>query len=86
MQRLITHLIYSCEKATELLDKRMFEKLSASERIRLFMHTRMCDACRMYEKQTALIHKALNKQASSHDSFPTDLSAFKEKVKENIKD
>lgn len=82
----MTHLMYSCRKATELLDKKCFERLNSLEQIKLFMHTRMCDACKAYEKQTTLVHKALRREINP-DPFPSErISTFTQHVKETIKD
>lgn len=75
--------MFSCKKATELLDKRIFEKLSPAEKIKLFLHTKMCNACNAYQKQTTLIHKALNKQIPTTIS-PSDVTSLKEKIKQKI--
>lgn len=77
--------MYSCCKVTALLDKQLFEKLSLMERVNLFFHTRMCDACSAYEKQTAIIHKALKKNPAPLHYSSADNSSFKENVKQNLK-
>lgn len=49
----------SCKKATELMEKQSLVGLSVKERIRLRLHTSMCDGCTAYQKQSLLIDKLL---------------------------
>lgn len=55
-------MMISCEKATELVDKRQAVGLSMTERIKLHFHTAMCDACRLYEEQSGKIDALLAKE------------------------
>lgn len=55
-------LILSCLKATELIEKKLHFKLSFKEKLQLKMHKMMCDACRLYEKQSTLLEKGIEKQ------------------------
>lgn len=61
-------LMLSCFRATELIEKRQLTKLGMFDLMRLHMHTMMCDACRMYEKQSKIINTALNTELSSDKS------------------
>ncbi len=49
-------------KATELLEKKLYFKLSTKETLQLKMHKSMCEACSSYQKQSILIDKAIAKQ------------------------
>lgn len=62
MKKLMNILILSCLKATELIEKKLHFKLSYKEKLQLKVHKMMCDACRLYEKQSALLEKAIEKQ------------------------
>ncbi len=42
----------SCEKATELVEKKMAFKLSFSEKFQLGMHLAMCNRCKRYKRQS----------------------------------
>lgn len=55
-------MMLSCDKATELMEKKVDFGLTLTERLKLKLHTGMCDACANYQKQTALIHQLLQKQ------------------------
>lgn len=63
-------LMLSCFRATELIEKRRLLKLGVFDLMRLHMHTMMCDACRLYEKQSKIIDTALNTELSSDKSTP----------------
>ncbi|MGC9352235.1 MAG: hypothetical protein ACP5D9_00260 [Mariniphaga sp.] len=62
MNKLMNMLILSCLKATELIEKKLHFKLSFKEKLQLKMHKMMCDACRLYEKQSVLLEKGIGKQ------------------------
>lgn len=59
----ITRILFlSCLKASELIEKKMHFKLSFREKIQLRIHKSMCDACRIYEKQSTVIEKGISMQ------------------------
>jgi hypothetical protein len=61
MRNRIMHILFlSCLKATELIEKGLHVKLSITERLQLAIHKSMCDACRMYEKQSGIIDHSLD--------------------------
>jgi len=63
MMKKIMHILFlSCLKATELLEKKLYFKLSLKEKLKLRMHKSMCEACSNYQKQSILIEKAIAKQ------------------------
>jgi hypothetical protein len=55
-------LLIRCDEANHVCDKSQYREASASEKIRLFIHTLYCKACRKYvaanTKLTALIKKS----------------------------
>jgi len=61
MKKIMNILMLSCKKATELIDKKIHFGISRQERVRLHMHTMMCNACRNYEKQGRFMDDALKK-------------------------
>lgn len=58
-------MMLSCKKATELVEKKSLVDLSWREKAQLNMHTRMCDACSAYKKQSELLDKILYQQYSN---------------------
>ena len=71
MMRLMKLLMLSCRKATELMDKKLHIHLSPIENLQLFMHTRMCDGCRLYQKQGRVLDHILKRQ--THEPENTNL-------------
>lgn len=59
MKKLMHILLLSCLKATELIEKRFYFKLSFKEKLQLKLHTMMCDACTNYEKHSKIIEKGI---------------------------
>jgi len=52
----------SCYKATELIEKKSVFILSPVEKAQLYLHTRVCDACRNYQKQSKLLDEVLEQE------------------------
>lgn len=52
MKKFMNMLMLSCRKATELIEKNLFIGLNSREKVQLFMHTSMCDACKRYSHQS----------------------------------
>ena len=65
----------SCKRASELVHKRLNEGLTTTERWRLKVHTSMCSACKVFEKQTEQIEEAI--KAKLKQNHPTVLDDFK---------
>ena len=61
MSSLLHTLIYSCEKATALLEKMQQEELSLQEKIRLRFHLLSCTPCVNYKTQSEFLTKCLEK-------------------------
>lgn len=67
MKNKIMHFLFlSCLKATELIEKRFHFKLSFIEKIQLELHKMMCDACKMYEKQSEIIEEGIKVHHHHH--------------------
>ncbi len=82
-------VMLSCKKATELMEKQHIVRLTQVERVQLFMHTRMCDACSRYAKQSEFIDKAFGQDASleagnKHVSPKILSRAIKDKIINNL--
>jgi hypothetical protein len=60
MIKLMNIFFLACKKATELIEKREIQPLSATEKVKLTIHTTMCKACKSYEKQSVTIDKAMS--------------------------
>lgn len=77
----------SCKKASELIEKKLLFKLSLQEKLRLNIHTSMCSACKLYEKQSAIIDQALRINFHELEKFSEQKlsSEIKNKIKSDIK-
>lgn len=65
MKKLLHLFMLSCEKATELIEKKLIIQLSLIENVQLKMHKTICDACTAYEKQSKKIDEVLNNHIQS---------------------
>lgn len=87
IKKLMNILMLSCRKATELIEKRIYFKLSKKEELQLKLHTSMCKACSSYEKQSHELNKILAKgpgelQLPQVQKINPD---FKENLKKSLK-
>ena len=86
MKKLMTYLMLSCRKATELIEKKIGFSLNPLEKTQLFLHTSMCNACRTYEKQSKsldqILYKYLGKENKhpEHTVHPPASGDFKQKI------
>ncbi len=58
-------MMFSCMKATELMELKKGTPLSFIKNMQLRLHVALCSGCRNYMKQSALIDKLLDKDNSS---------------------
>ena len=82
MKKIMHFLFLSCFKATELIEKKLHVKLSFKEKIRLKMHKSMCNACRLYDKQSVVIDEALKK--NNDKKIDINIEELKISIKEKI--
>lgn len=89
--KLMKHLILSCKKATELVEKKEIQSLSFVENIQLKTHMAMCKACANYKRQSLglgkLIKEYYEKNISTKDRNeidPLDKEQLRESVRKNI--
>jgi len=61
MKKLINILVLSCKRASGLIEKKANLSLNPLEKVQLFIHTSMCDACKSYEKQSRDLDSMLDK-------------------------
>ncbi len=55
-----------CAKATELIDKMSFDRLTSKEKIQLRLHLMFCKFCSRYQKQSPWLNKVLSKVFSTN--------------------
>ena len=51
----------SCKEASRLMSRAMEQELSFWERARLRLHLAVCDACRNFGRQLALLRRAVGR-------------------------
>ena len=61
-----------CRKATELIEVREFRALHWRERVGLWMHLRICSACRAYQKQSRMIDRWLERRANEGPTIQSE--------------
>lgn len=75
-------LFLSCLKATRLIEKGLYIRLSRKEKIQLTLHKSMCHACRLYDKQTHILDDALKTRQEKKIKINTD--ELKISIKKNL--
>lgn len=80
----------SCRAATALMEKKHNSGLTFREKIQLWMHTAMCDACRRYEKQSHYIEQLLNmhlgNKKESNGAPPRQSEDLESKILQKLKE
>ena len=74
-------LLTSCQKATELIERRELRPLKGMESLGLWLHLRVCKACRTYEAQSAVIDRLLEKRPHERG---TSVAELEERILRNI--
>ncbi len=77
----------SCDKATELIDKKSVTDITCNEKWQLKFHTMMCKACHEYQKQSKFLDKILshNHPEMSDDSSGIQINEeLKKRIQSNI--
>ncbi len=75
-------MMLSCSAATELMEKKLIERLTSGERLKLFFHAAVCDACRRYEKQSRLLETFLKSKEQA--PLPNELTEIAQGLEEKI--
>ncbi len=61
LKKILVFLMFSCKKATELINKNELIGLSLSEKIILLHHNTICRTCNHYQKKSAIIENIITK-------------------------
>ncbi|WP_298732264.1 hypothetical protein [uncultured Chitinophaga sp.] len=83
-KRIIHFFVLSCKKASGLIEKNLYFKLSLPERIQLRWHLTLCDACSTYKKQSGLLHDLLSRHEHDHTQAPPLPEDATQELKEKI--
>ena len=69
-----------CRKATELIEERDLHPLGTADRLRLWMHLRICDACRAYARQSAVLDVLLQQRQHT----PADTRNLEQRILDRL--
>ncbi len=80
---LIHKSVYTCQEASELIVKRHEQKLTRTQRFKLWLHLIICKACKQFEIQNSWIDKQLHKLA--HAEHVSEMpSETRQKIKTTL--
>lgn len=65
-------LMLSCRKAAELIERRSFGPLPPVASVQLWMHTRICQGCAIYQRQSGLLDSLLEHRDDGLVALPTE--------------
>lgn len=68
----MSKIMYTCQEATQLIVEKADRKLSFSERLKLWFHVQLCDACKRFNIQNAWMDKQINKLGQRTHQLPED--------------
>lgn len=84
MSKIKNILMLTCQRATELIEKRNFQELSFVDKIQFKFHTKICKVCKGYEKQSALFDAVLKNVSNQNAPF-IENNSLKEKILKTLK-
>jgi hypothetical protein len=76
MKNIMNSLLLSCKKASGLIEKKLHFPLNPIEKVQLFVHTNMCDACQKYQRESVEMDALLDTHITS-ESIPDSSSSDK---------
>lgn len=79
---LMNTLMLSCRKATLLMEQRTMAPLNVVDRMQLWMHLRVCDGCRAFEKQNTTIERLMVERNERTDA--AENAALEERIMKAI--
>lgn len=83
MKKLMNLFMLSCKKASGLIVKRESFNLTLLEKIRLYLHLLMCDACTAFSGQSKMIHQVMEQENDRSGDMP-EANNPPENLKEKI--
>lgn len=64
-------LFLSCRKAAELIEQQSFAPLPPGQKVQLWMHTRICAGCKVFQHQNELMDRLLEQRVAEPLPIPT---------------
>lgn len=83
MKKLISKLLLTCKKATELIEMEQEGLLSTTQKLQLKVHLKLCLLCKVYQTQSKNIQKLLQESFLKKHS-PISNPELKEKISTKI--
>ncbi len=83
---MMKNLNISCKEASFLISKKQETKLSATERLKLFLHLRICNTCKLFKKQTEFLLSVLSANKSTRNTSDKLSETAKEKITKRLED
>ena len=80
-QKIMNWATFSCKEASEMIEKQAVTKLSSAEKIKLSMHTAMCETCKAYARESELIDKSILNHIKAQAEEKNNLS---DEIKTNL--
>ncbi|MBL7699057.1 MAG: zf-HC2 domain-containing protein [Chitinophagaceae bacterium] len=77
-------IAYNCRKATLLIEKQQFGRLTMGERVELKMHLAGCSVCRIFQQQSVTINKMIKDLYNQKSVRSTLDGQFKHLLQERI--
>jgi hypothetical protein len=74
MNRIIQVAMISCRQAAILINKKEFDQLSRVEAFKLRLHTKLCQVCKDYEKQSVFLGNAIDQLVNQKSRTTIQLS------------
>jgi hypothetical protein len=84
-KRIIHAILLSCSTATLLIEKKSASPLSTLQKFQLKWHLSICDGCKQYQEQSALLDRALQKLASGQSPKEISNDALKNRIISELK-
>jgi hypothetical protein len=75
-------LFLSCQKAGMYIEKRQAGALTLTDRFQLKLHLALCDVCKLYSDQSALIDALLLKQKMGQQLGEEELEVLRKTILE----
>jgi hypothetical protein len=81
---LMNTLMLSCRKATDLMERASMRPLPMGDRMRLWMHLKVCDGCRAFGKQSKIIDDLLAQRDTTF--MPVESKPLEDRILKALED
>jgi len=85
MMNKLEKIAYNCRKATLLIEKQQFSRLTIGESMELKMHLTGCSICRIFQQQSITINKMIKELYNRKSGHSKLDNQFKQSLQEQIR-